>query len=277
MCIICKSIDKGNMKDLIGREEIGCEDCDRLIGIPKELVNLKKLTCVNCWNLNFIPKEIIRLEELYVINSPYLQGIPKELVNLKKLTCVNCWRLTEIPKELVKLTELICKYCGNLKVIPKELVNLVVLYCQECPNLLRIPKEFTKLETLILQTCDLITHIPRAICVDNDNLKVFTVINNPSLTVIPYDENKPYAVKYDIHFHNNQNVIFAPVYSMRYMEDRKQVELNYQRYLQYSKEQCAKMVSTILEELIAKTWHPSRMVDWCWDEEEKKFMSGILC
>ena len=26
----------------------------------------------------------------------------------------------------------------------------------------------------------------------------------------------------------------------------------------------------IEEELIQKTWHPSRFQDWCWDEEQKK-------
>ena len=38
----------------------------------------------------------------------------------------------------------------------------------------------------------------------------------------------------------------------------------------WKKQRCQQMVDTILEDLIAKTWHPSRHVDWCLDHEEKE-------
>jgi hypothetical protein len=47
-------------------------------------------------------------------------------------------------------------------------------------------------------------------------------------------------------------------------------------YLNYRKKGCKNLVNTILEELIRRTWEPKRAVDWCWDEEEKKFMNGML-
>jgi hypothetical protein len=57
------------------------------------------------------------------------------------------------------------------------------------------------------------------------------------------------------------------------IEILKIIDTNYQ---QYRKEGCKKLVHSILEELIQRTWEPKRAMDWCWDEEEKKFMSSIL-
>jgi hypothetical protein len=68
---------------------------------------------------------------------------------------------------------------------------------------------------------------------------------------------------------NCPNLIDAPLHLLS--NDLKiMIEENYQRY---RKQQCSIMTNTILEELIAHTWHPNRVIDWCWDEEEKKFMS----
>jgi hypothetical protein len=51
---------------------------------------------------------------------------------------------------------------------------------------------------------------------------------------------------------------------------------NNDAYKYFSKRQCAKLVNTILEELIQRTWHPNRVMEWCWDEDEKKFMGNYI-
>jgi hypothetical protein len=51
------------------------------------------------------------------------------------------------------------------------------------------------------------------------------------------------------------------------------IEGNYQRY---RKQHCSILINTILEELIQRTWEPKRAMNWCWDEEEKKFMGDIF-
>lgn len=39
---------------------------------------------------------------------------------------------------------------------------------------------------------------------------------------------------------------------------------------EWKKQKCQQMVDTILENLIEKTWHPSRHIDWCLDNDEKE-------
>jgi hypothetical protein len=78
----------------------------------------------------------------------------------------------------------------------------------------------------------------------------------------------------DIEFHNCPNLICIPEYLIN--EDYRYNNEIYTNYAKCAREQCSKMVFTILEELIARTWHPSRVVDWCWDEDEKRFMNDIL-
>jgi len=43
-------------------------------------------------------------------------------------------------------------------------------------------------------------------------------------------------------------------------------------YENWCKDQCEKMLNNILEELIEKTWHPSRYIDWCLDNEDKSML-----
>ena len=33
-------------------------------------------------------------------------------------------------------------------------------------------------------------------------------------------------------------------------------------------------IKLILKELIEKTWHPDRHIDWCLDEDDKKFINN---
>lgn len=39
---------------------------------------------------------------------------------------------------------------------------------------------------------------------------------------------------------------------------------------QWKKQKCQQMVDVILQDLMEKTWHPSRHIDWCLDHEEKE-------
>ena len=44
----------------------------------------------------------------------------------------------------------------------------------------------------------------------------------------------------------------------------------YQSIEEWKKYKCQQMIDTILENLIEKTWHPSRHIDWCLDNDEKE-------
>ena len=50
-------------------------------------------------------------------------------------------------------------------------------------------------------------------------------------------------------------------------------------YLMWRHEQTLKWFSSthgiVYEDLIKKTWHPSRVVDWCWDTEEVKWFKSL--
>jgi hypothetical protein len=68
---------------------------------------------------------------------------------------------------------------------------------------------------------------------------------------------------------NSPNLIDMPPHLLR-GDNKLMIEKNYQRYC---KHQCSKLISIILEELIQRNWEPKRAIEWCWDEEEKRFMS----
>jgi hypothetical protein len=70
-----------------------------------------------------------------------------------------------------------------------------------------------------------------------------------------------------IHFEDCDNLIFV-IGNRKYPKKHK--------YEIYRREGCKKLVSTIFEELIQRTWEPKRARDWCWDEDEKKFMSDYV-
>lgn len=42
----------------------------------------------------------------------------------------------------------------------------------------------------------------------------------------------------------------------------------------WKKQRCQQMVDTILKDLMEKTWHPSRHIDWCLDNDEKEGLMG---
>jgi hypothetical protein len=225
--------------------------------IPSTLVNLEKLECDHCLNLKEIPKELVNLKHLNCYNCPLITHIPKELVKLRYLNCFDCPLITHIPKELVNLEILHCP--PNIKEIPKEFVNLTGLYCDICHLLSQkgIPKELVKLKTLFCRDCPLITHIHSSFI----NLYNVRCGGCPNLIYVPS------TVSYvDASWE-------GPIYLGVSNYKRDIIESN---YIKYYKEGCKKLHDTIFEELIQRTWHPSRMIDWCWDEDEKKFMSLLF-
>jgi Leucine-rich repeat (LRR) protein len=205
------------------------------------LIHRTELDLIGCDNVTAIPKELVNLVSLACQFCVGIREIPKELVNLKFLYC-NSTNISEIPKELVNLERL---SCANTKVkeIPKELVNLVFLRI-DYNDIKHIPKHLTKLETLCCSKCSIIS-IPNF-----EKLKILCA-DSPNLTFAP---------THAIDDFGDKNVI-------------NQIETN---YLNYRKDGCKKLVSIILEELIQRTWEPKRAIEWCWDEEEKRFMNGML-
>jgi hypothetical protein len=70
---------------------------------------------------------------------------------------------------------------------------------------------------------------------------------------------------------NCPKLTFAPTHLLK--NDQETLYIIENNYQKYRKEGCKQLVNTILEELIARTWEPIRAMKWCWDDEEKRFMS----
>jgi hypothetical protein len=306
-CSECTEI-KFIPKELVNLVELICDRCPALTTIPKELIHLKKLICWGCRCIKEIPREFTSLEILECDGCP-ISNIPKELLYLRILDCSYC-PIKEIPKELVKLTVLKCneRYdCPLLTHIPKELINLTVLwigsllithipkefvnlkelYCANCTEIKEIPKEFVNLKILNCSGCINLVEIPNLI-----NLTELCCLNCPSLIEI-HDLRKNskfwsfihkyiitiYKVRFDCnctrltfipthfidsdHLYNNNDKSFM----IKFIEDNCQT---------HRQQCCKRLLDTIFEELIARTWHPSRVIDWCWDEDEKKFMNTYV-
>jgi hypothetical protein len=198
---------------------------------------LKILVCY-CSSITYISKEFINLKELYC-RGVSITEIPEELVNLQKINCSECVDLINIPNTLVNLTYLDCNDCLNITEIPKELINLKIINCRHCYKMKEIPKELINLKYLDMSYNDM------TYCNDFKYLKRLHCTGCPYLTFIP------------IHFE----------------DENENIKTN---YLNYRKDGCKKLVSIILEELIQRTWEPKRAMDWCWDEEEKKFMNEMI-
>ena len=283
---------------------LSCYNCPLITHIPEGLLELEKLICHNCPSLLEISEELVNLKYLDCRNCPLITRIPKELVKLETLSCDGCLLITYIPVTLIELEELWCDDCVSLTHIPKELVNLELISCRNCSLITHIPIELVKLEELRCSNCPLITlpDIPKISNKSNMidkvlshlgfqtrissqiDLKALDCVDCPSITHIP----KGYThLKYldvsgtniteiheglvdttDFWCEDCPNLICTPDHILD-DEAKNMVESNLQ---QYRKKECKKFVYNILEELIQRTWEPTRAIDWCWDEEEKKFM-----
>jgi hypothetical protein len=144
------------------------------------------------------------------------------------------------------------------------------LLCYGCTLLTRIPKEFVNLRELCVSKCPNITHIPKELV----NLTSLNCSDNPLLIYIPKELVKLSYLSCD----NCPNLIDVPRHLIYYetVIDYKLENMIKENYQRYRKQQCSILINTILEELIQRTWEPVRAMEWCWDEEEKKFMSNIL-
>jgi hypothetical protein len=149
--------------------------------------------------------------------------------------------LTQIPEELVNLKYLDCSKCFLLTQIP-ELVNLKYFNCSNCCKIKEIPFKFDKLTELIIYNC-------------------------PGIITIPNYKNLQ-----QLQCSNCFSLVFAPEHLIK---DTNVINLIKSNYESYRKKQCANLVYNILEELVQRTWEPSRAMNWCWDEDEKKFMSEM--
>jgi hypothetical protein len=69
------------------------------------------------------------------------------------------------------------------------------------------------------------------------------------------------------------NLTFVSSYDCVKLGSLETIEANYQKY---RKKACKKFLDTIFEELVTITWEPTRAKNWCWDEDEKKFMNEWL-
>jgi hypothetical protein len=226
-----------------------CKDAFYIKEIPKEFVNLRKLVISSSRNITYIPKEFVKLEYLDCESCIDIQEIPKEFINLRILNCSRT-AITSIPNKLEYLRSLKCIGCENLSKIPNELKNLTMLECRYCPKITHIPYGLSNLKKLDCVECVNMHDIASI-----KGLKNIFCIGCTKLVFSP-------------------DFITCDRYNRYHTEKHaRNVENNYRNYLQ---EGCKKLVNSILEELVQKTWEPKRVMEWCWDEEEKKFMNGMI-
>ena len=143
------------------------------------------------------------------------------------------------------LKALDCSNCPLLTTLPELPQSLAHLVCYNCPLLTTLPELQQSLEGLLCSNCPLLTTIPEL---------------PQSLTWLDCD--------------NCPNLIFIPESALKYISSELLETIN-SNYLKWRQEQALNLFSSktglLYEDLIRKTWHPDRVVDWCWDTEEVKW------
>ena len=184
----------------------------------------------------------------------------KSLENLEELqVCENVSIIPELPQSL---TLLICWNCPLLTTLPELPQSLKELGCERCSFTI-FPKLPQSLTNLCIWNCPLLTTLPEL----PQSLRVFYFYTCPLLTTLP---ELPQLLTY-VNCEGCTSLIFIPESAVKYMSPGL--------YLKWRKEQTLKWFSSttgiVYEELIRKTWHPSRIIDWCWDTEEVKWFKTL--
>ena len=219
-------------------------------------------------------------------------SLPKEMAKVQSLTCIRC-QIVDLPLNMQSLVTLRCselplEYTPSKGAFPESLRHLYMNDCQ-LRALPSLPKLLEKCEVHINHLEEL-PDIPAS-------LKSLDICSNP-IKYYPYVYNQPpgFKVLFDLNqfsaafefstFRVNGVKVFSPLHlvaeldawtkeldheTVLYVSDMfddedayKLNELRLHIICEIQKQvQCKEFMNVIKEELIAHTWHPSRIETWC--------------
>ena len=262
-------ISRCNIKILpdfpITLEHLYISGCYKLESLPNLPQSLKTITISSCRNLRTLPelpqslKELkiydwhIKLyenEDIYSFGLTSLPELPQSL-ELFVGTCMH--KITSLPDLPQSLKRLDCNGCSKLTLLPDLPQSLNSLDCGHCNNLLCISKIPTSLKYIYSNYCKSLMYISS---------------NYVNIPLMPYIQ---------MYIHNCFSLNYVP--DNFYKNNDKSREYIEANYCKWRKEQTLYWFSStrgvVYEELIRKTWHPSRIIDWCWDTEEVKWFKSL--
>ena len=161
------------------------------------------------------------------------------------------------------------KVCKNVTEIIKLPQSLIYFNCNDCPLLTTLPELPQSLTHFNCGGC-LLTTLPEL----PQSLTYLHCYNCPLLTTLP---EIPKSL-INLYCEKCTSLIFVPESALRFISsDLADTITN--NYLKWRHQKALDFFSSktgiIYEELIRKTWHPSRVVDWCWDIEEVKWFKTL--
>lgn len=164
-----------------------------------------------------------------------LTSLPPLPNSVKSFWCSNTL-ITSLPEELPSSLERLFCFETCIKKLPKLPNTLTLLLCFNSPliELPELPLSLLHLSCSKTQI-SILPELPL-------KLKTFNVSKCPNLL---------------IQLENEETV---ESYEKRWKPIREK----------FQRERNVERCKTVKEELMAATWHPDRMIHWCWDEEEKK-------
>jgi hypothetical protein len=221
--------------------------------VPNHITTLYLDSCAEVY-IEYLPAtlEKIRLNNIHITSLPPLPHSVKELV-LNQLNILQT-PITSLPDSLQTL---IINYCHVSITLP-FLPNLKYLDIQDCPKLQQIKRFSETLTKLVLTGQTECTYLPPLPNITHLILSFSTLQHLPYLPeslvdidcyvkICPKRKKREPIKDYVVRW--NANI------------DRIENEL--------ARKRCVERCAAVKEALMARTWATERMVDWCWDEEEK--------
>ena len=238
-------------------------DISTSISIPE---NCEKFDISNCPNLTSLPPLPETLRSLSIHNCPMLTSLPNFPQSIIELYIYNT-PITILPCESFHV-----KYIGlsetKIQVLPTFL---------EWPHIELDENPFNLFYGYFTKggfcPCRIHDYDPNQI---EDFLEDYTPISKVVRKMlhegIPFDTilKDFHTLNYYNFSYNHKKIIhklFEEGYSFTAI---KQSEKDLQGLLEQSrKEKAIASCKAFKEDLMIKTWHPKRVIEWCWDEEEK--------
>ncbi len=177
--------------------------------------------------------KVLILNELKMLHTP-ITSLPDSLQHLRIQRCSMNITIPSLPN-LTHLNILHCPHLQQIKEFSDTLKNLVISGETECTYLPALPN----ITHLILSSSTLL-HLPRL-------PESLVYINCYKLKNVPIKNEWEPIADYVVRW--NANI------------DRIENELERTR--------CIQRCAAVKEALIARTWAMERLIDWCFDEEEK--------
>jgi hypothetical protein len=213
-----------NLKSLV------CDD-NKITTLPELPHNLLYLHC-NRNNLSFLPKLPNTLIDLKC-SSNKITTIVELPPTLEELNCSSN-QLTTLPKLPNTLANLNCSYNNQITRLPQLSPSLRAICCYHT-SITALPEYLPKsMKYFHINTKDLL-YIP-------ESYLTYDIMTYPD----KYPQDMPR------YFDDSDNKQFT-----------RDLYTHFQKNQEKEKQRTKKRVSEFKEELIARTWHPDRVVDWC--------------